>query len=316
MNINKLVFFICVLICSTFSCSFSQEKQKESTQRVFVLPLIPGSLTIPKERADYLVLHYWDKFDFLDTVYIHLPEVSEQAFIDFIDILPHAEYEHVTRGINKLLSQSEKEESGRMYEYFLELFEKYLYDPNSPYRNDEYYIPVAEYILKNHQSNETELTRARYRLEVMQINRVGEIANDFVYTLVDKSIGRLHDIKSKYTLLYFNNPDCHACAELNVQLRELPIINKLLSNGVLSILAFYPDEDITAWKKHRAHIPDSWINGYDEGVKVENNRLYYLKAIPSLYLLDSDKRVILKDVDFNIFARWLEDKFAYLVPLD
>ena len=44
-------------------------------------------LNTPELRADYLVRHYWDNMDFTDTTYINLPDVTEQAWVDFIDIL-------------------------------------------------------------------------------------------------------------------------------------------------------------------------------------------------------------------------------------
>ena len=33
-----------------------------------------------------------------------------------------------------------------MYGYFVSLMEKYFYDPNSPFRNEELYIPVLKEI--------------------------------------------------------------------------------------------------------------------------------------------------------------------------
>ena len=38
-----------------------------------------------------------------------------------------------------------------------------------------------------------------------------------------------------------------------------------------------------------------WITAYDAGCLVRENGTYDLTAIPSLYLLDSDKRVLVKD---------------------
>jgi hypothetical protein len=37
------------------------------------------------------------------------------------------------------------------------------------------------------------------------------------------------------------------------------------------------------------------INSYDKGTAVLKNELYDLKASPTIYLLDKDKRVILKN---------------------
>ena len=42
-------------------------------------------------------------------------------------------------------------------------------------------------------------------------------------------------------------------------------------------------------------MPSRWIVGYDEGMKITETKSYDLRAIPSLYLLDSTKRVLIKD---------------------
>ena len=49
------------------------------------------------------------------------------------------------------------------------------------------------------------------------------------------------------------------------------------------------------WHKHYADIPSQWINGYDKGCHIERENLYNIRAIPALYLLDKDKRVLVKD---------------------
>ena len=56
----------------------------------FRLPDIPAVLTAPEDRAAYLSVHYWDHFDFKDPSLIERAEVTEQAFVDFISILPYA----------------------------------------------------------------------------------------------------------------------------------------------------------------------------------------------------------------------------------
>jgi hypothetical protein len=50
--------------------------------------------------------------------------------------------------------------------------------------------------------------------------------------------------------------------------------------------------------------PASWINGYDKNRHVKDN-LYDFVAIPTLFLLDKDKRVLLKDVNLIMVERYL-----------
>ena len=74
---------------------------------------------------------------------------------------------------------------------------------------------------------------------------------------------------------------------------ELTLLNELMAKNALKVVALYPDQDITLWKSHP--LPKGWINGYDYGCQVEKNRTYDLRAIPALYLLNSEKKVLVKD---------------------
>lgn len=66
---------------------------------------------------------------------------------------------------------------------------------------------------------------------------------------------------------------------------------------MLTVLSIYPDANVDEWRKALPTLPQKhWINSYDDGEHIINKRLYDLKAIPTLYLLDKDKKVVLKDV--------------------
>ena len=53
--------------------------------------------------------------------------------------------------------------------------------------------------------------------------------------------------------------------------------------------------------------PENWYNGFDPDLVIRGETLYNVRAIPSLYLLDSGKNVIFKDAVpdkiFNYLSR-------------
>ena len=61
------------------------------------------------------------------------------------------------------------------------------------------------------------------------------------------------------------------------------------------MLNIYPDEDLQAWYDYLDNYPKDWICGYDPDQVIRSDTRYWLRAIPSLYLLDDEKRVVLKD---------------------
>ena len=50
----------------------------------FPYPEIPSMVTDPGERRTYLLEHFWNGFDFRDTVLLKRREITERGFADFI----------------------------------------------------------------------------------------------------------------------------------------------------------------------------------------------------------------------------------------
>lgn len=275
----------------------------ESVPRTFEMVSVPTLITEPEKRAEYLVQHYWDKFDFKDTAYVHLPEVTEQALSDYLNTLQYTTPEVASASLKQTMKRAEADST--MFAYFAGVYEKYLYDPNSPMRNEELYIPILQAVIESPIVDEAHKIRPAHLLELALKNRRGEPATDFTYTLADGRTGTLGKVKSDYVLLYFYNPDCSACKEITDQLAVSPLIGEWTKGGKLKILAVYTDEDLDAWKNHLPYMPASWINAYDKNIVLKNDEMYDLKAIPTLYLLDKDKKVLLKDATFGEVESYL-----------
>ena len=75
----------------------------------------------------------------------------------------------------------------------------------------------------------------------------------------------------------------------------IPDIESRMARKEIAVLNVYIDEDLAAWREYEHNYPRSWYSGYDAAGIIREDLLYNVRAIPSLYLLDSDKRVVLKD---------------------
>lgn len=263
-----------------------------ATELSFPSIVIPEMVPI-EERVKFLAEHYWDRFDFSDTTFCNKPDITEQAYANYLDILRYVDPAVAQQSAAQLIKRAEVDST--MFDYFVMLSDKYLYDPNSPFRNDELLIPTLECIIASPLLDEDEKIRPQSQLNMAQKNRIGQKANDFRYTLHDGRTGHMYSIEADYLLVFINNPDCPACKEIREQIGASPMLSEMIERGVMKVLAIYPDEDITAWLNYRHNIPASWINGYDKQLRMRDEELYDLKAIPSLYLLDAEKRVMLKD---------------------
>lgn len=281
----------CLTSCKDAGKPLQKEVETETTnvQTVFKLPEIPVTLNTPEGRSDYLIRHYWDNFDFNDSLSISNPEAAEQFFVDFIDISSRASMPLAKEGITIFMQRSSQNQ--QVQNFFIGLLDKYLYDPNSPMRNEELYIPALKYLVTSSNARIEDKVRSEYRLKMALKNRPGELATDFVFAEGTGKVRRLSDVKNEYVLLYFNNPGCSGCRQVTGQISA----SDLSKNDRLTIVAVYPDKDLDEWKKAQHEIPSEWINGYSPDGVVMEKELYDLKAIPTLYLLNKDRKVILKD---------------------
>jgi hypothetical protein len=291
------------------ACSSSSQKNSSKTairyQPGFKVPEIPMVLNTPEQRADFLMDHYWDNFNFKDTASIHKTQVTEQAFVDFIHLLLSVPVEKATKGISVLMTKANTD--AKMIQLFQGLSEKYLYDPNSLIRNEYLYCSFLESYLASNLIDDTYKIRPRKQYKIAQRNKVGTKAFDFEFALKDGSESNLYAVKAKFLLLYFHNPGCTDCKIEREKIIASPFMQKLQKEGILKVLSLYPDKDLSEWKKHYSELPQNWINGYDKKLRIKDKEVYDLRAIPSLYLLNDQKIVILKDARFEEIEAFLSN---------
>ncbi|MBQ2874783.1 MAG: DUF5106 domain-containing protein, partial [Bacteroidales bacterium] len=304
-----------VLKFFVMGCGTMKEEQFQALPFPDVLP--PEMIQNPQDRAEYLAEHYWDG---LTDPYVNHPSDSvlvngvrksdvEQKFADWTSVLNIISFQKAGKAINRLydraLSCERKDSTSNVFETFTELFSKYLYDPNSPVRNEDHYnVFVAR--LADYDGLSPEM-KGKYEFEarMTSINRTGEVAADFRFADKYGRMHTLHGIKAPRTLLFFSNPGCEACMNIINVLKGEPAIAQMISSGSLAVVNIYIDEDIQGWRDYMPIYPEDWYNGFDPDLVIRNDNLYYVRAIPSLYLLDEEKRVILKDAPENRLFEFL-----------
>lgn len=182
-------------------------------------------------------------------------EVGEQGMVDFLNLMLNADSVAVVRGAKVWADSLAAHPSA--VPFFEGLMEHYLGDSDSPLHSDGVYAHLLRAL--------PESPQRVWLLEQLAKNPVGSRAADIYVTTPDGKRTRLYDIKAEQTLLIFYDPDCRRCQRLDAQLEQEPSI---VQNPRLKVV--------------RKDVND--LNGE-----------YYVPHTPALYLLDSEKRVVLKD---------------------
>lgn len=285
---------------ATSDSDISVHLETENTDSAFPLPTVPTMITNPDDIKVYLSAHYWDRFNFADTTLIRQPEITEQGFADYIQLINQLPSDHATKSIHIMLDKAKQHSS--MYTHFAKLYEKYFYDPNSPFRNEELYTPALKHFTESGKLPSDLQYIFDFQYKMIQKNRVGSTATNFAYTLANGQKKMMHDIASNYLILFFTNPNCPSCRSTTDQLSNSPVLHEVFARNTatyteLTVLSIFPDTNVDEWRKALPTLPKkNWINSFDDGEIIYNKHLYDIKAIPTLYLLDKDKKVVLKDV--------------------
>ena len=285
----RYLILIAVIIIS--ACRFSSGRNNgDSAGNKYSLPDIPSFISDQSQRNSYLSEHFWDKFDFKDTSLVGKP-ATERFFAEYLNLVALSAGTS-EKSLHNFMVRAMEQPLSR--EYYISLFEKYWGHPNSPYRNEEFYILFLESLLELEVCDSFQSDILQQKLDKRLKNRVGTAAANLNLLACQNgtlSEIELYDVESQYILLYFYNPGCEECMRYTYLLAgQLDLF--LAENGV-TVVSVYPDAEIDLWKEHQ--LPSHWVKSYDFLQQINGSELYYLQAIPTLYLLDNQKRVVLKD---------------------
>ena len=311
-NTNMKLNIVNIAVVLTLLVSACGQKKAEQFQALpFPDVFPPAMMDDVQDRAEFMAMNMWNGL--LDTSR-HYPCDSllvsgvrkadvEQKFVNWIQVLDMVGRNKAEKAIGKLYDKAlfceRTDASSNVFEAISNLVETYLFDANSPYRDEDYYGMYAER-LAGYEGLQVEM-RGKYARDarLCALNRVGTKATDFNFADRRGKIHTLYGIESPYTLLFFSNPGCEACMNIITVLKEEPTIAQMISSGRLVVLNIYIDEDLEAWRSYMPIYPSEWYNGFDPEFVIRSETLYNVRAIPSLYLLDQDKTVLLKDVPEN-----------------
>lgn len=311
---NSIVILLTVL-CAV-GCA-NNRKAEQFKALPFPNVTAPAMIQDQQELAEFMAEHWWDGLTDPQRSYpcdstlvsgVTRGDV-EQKFANWTVILNAVDYSVAAKSVNRLfdrvLACEKKDTASNVFEAMSQIMEKYLYDPNSPMRNEDFYGPYVSRLSQSELVDEGMRTAYAYDAKMCQLNRVGTKASEFRFSDAKGKVRRLYDIKADYTILFFSNPGCTACMDIINALKSFPQVLEGIKSGKLAVLNIYIDEDLKAWKEYMPIYPKEWYNGYDPDYVIRTDVLYNVRAIPSLYLLDKDKNVIMKDAPENRLFDWL-----------
>lgn len=272
---SLFILLACMLIQAQEQAQAQTKAQAPNQpQQSFPYPTLPDTLRSVEQRAGYLSEHYWDNYNFADTLMLKSEEVTEQGFVNFIDILGRFSPAIAQKGIAGFTQRAFKNTAAK--ERFESLIEHYFENPQSPLRNDRVYLLFLEEMKNSPCFDEVEKERLAFKIKTTNKNLPGDIAINFNFKDENGKSHQLSDYRDQKVILYFYDPDCENCHKVSAWLKQQTIPADI---KVLKIIADNPISHI-----------------------------YSLRAMPTIFLLDKGNLVVLKDCTAQELIAYVSSK--------
>lgn len=192
-----------------------------------------------------------------------------------------------------------------IYQVSLEFLYNYFYH-SALFSRSEIFNYIAEKYMVNFSStwNDSDfIQKVQERLSKSKLNQPGIISTNLKLYSPEGKVLELKNIKAPYIVLLFYDPDCEACVTTTRYL--ISSYQKLIASK-FEVFAVYIGENKNTWLSYIESHRLNWINVADLDGKQQIEKKYDINALPLIYLLDKDKKVIFRDIEINELVRFLE----------
>lgn len=251
--------------------------------------------------------HFFDNFDLSDDALLRTPTPHYMEKLNtYLDKLFLQSPDTIIKAIEKLVLMAKKNQETYKYLVWtclgkyerpkimgLEEVYVYLYDKYYASKEMDFWISDK---LKSNLKDYADKIRG---------NLIGKAAANL--SMQDSSFQRrsLYDIKKKYTLVYFYDPDCGHCRTETPKLVEFYNKNKVKFN--LEVFAVNIDSSMQKMKDYIKEMKMKFIivNG-PRSYLGQYNKSYFVDSTPACYLLDEKKKIIARLIPIESLEDFIE----------
>ncbi len=272
-------------------------------------PKIPESPKLKDGSADslfpyrYTKAHLFDHIDFDDERFINSPAYHDKLVYYISKLTPQIP-DSINAAADYLLGKATNPE---IFRYTLSYITS-TYEKSEYIGMDAVFVHMARNYYLNGKADwvsESQLKKVKERADALEPLLIGKKApNIIVKDTSQTKYLQLYDVNAKYTVVYIWSPECGHCKKATPKLKKM--YDKYKKDGV-KVFAVGNDFENEKWidfiKKNKL----DFINGSDGGDFTSNFRhLYDVYSTPQTYLLDADKKIIVKKIEIEELDKVIE----------
>jgi thiol-disulfide isomerase/thioredoxin len=290
-----------------------QEKMILENKGTLLATIIQCSIEVPMPPQEYyrdqiklltyLSEHHFDSFTWDDERLLNTP-VLYQHFKDFAQQIFPLDSKTTIPIVLKTLNESKK--NRKLYYAFFDFIEHEFGSVKSLYRDELLYIAMLKDILSTTDLEETRQPRYEYELGLINKNHPGDQAIDFKILLSDGDTTSLYAIEAEILILYFQNPDCPTCKEFREKMKNMEVLYHAVNSGKVKVLTLYFEDKEDLWRNYLEKSAfKNWMHGWNYDLQISEKHLYDVRIIPTIMVLDKNKKIVEKDIFPNDLEEWI-----------
>jgi thiol-disulfide isomerase/thioredoxin len=298
--------------------SFSKINEKVTAYQDEVIAKNPGTVTArlfkaskpikipdPPKNADGTIdstfqlkwyrEHFFDNFDLADDALIRMPRaIYQEKISEYLDKLYLPQPDSLLKGIEKIVAKSKKNQETYKYSVWMCVVK---YQQHEIMGLDEVYVRLYDKYFAtgemNFWANDKLRKTLKEQADRMRKSLVGKTGPNLTMQDANLKARSMYDIKNKYTLLWIFDPDCGHCKEETPKLVQFHKAKKF----DLEVFAVSLDSSMSKMKEWIKSMDMKWVtvNGPRSYVGAVQD-LYDCQTTPSLFILDSRKKIIAKKI--------------------
>lgn len=258
---------------------------------LFPYPKPSDDMTGLTERCDFLVSKFWNHCDFKGAM--SKMDKFNNTFGDWVSFMPYASADTVHSAINRVIKQVEK--SGPQTLALARMAQNWSHCDTAQFYSDEVFLPFAKAAANHKKVPAEDRKYFATQVQIMENTQVGQPVGNLDYVTLDGQKGSLNDIHTQMIVLFFNENDCSDCSMSRIHLSADINATALIKAGILTVLCITPGEPTPEWKAEAAGYPKEWIIG----ASTSADQYFSMREKPSIYLMDSRHKLLVKDANIN-----------------
>jgi len=257
-------------------------------------PMLPSGVKDSVFAYRYYKNHYFDNIDLTDDRMIRTPVFHgklERYFKQLVVQVPDS----IKNDADALILKSKSPE---LFKYIVWYITN-TYENSQIMGMDAVFVHMAKTYYLSGKATWVDsgiVAKIRDRVKILEPILLGKIAPNMFLTDSSGKLFPLSNVKAKYTILYFWDPDCGHCQKVTPELGEFYNKNKEKGIEVYGASIFRDTAKIKVWKKFIRDKKLKFTNVWDSYVQTDFKNLYDIYSTPVIYILDEKKKILAKRI--------------------